>query len=166
MTVLYLFYLYLLEKIVKWQHQYLGFLDFTRFFSIFQSYIFKLARIVDCSRPVLSINIAMHRFKWIWFFPYFQGQKTHKNKPEDGVSDPNTTGIFWDAPSDKSLHHSLCINNNVCTIGPIIAISVVFQPNFSVEKLPIMAIIDDISVFWLVKQWVATSWPSFFQLLH
>ena len=27
-------------------------------------------------------------------FPIFRGKKTHKNKPEDGVSDPNTPGIF------------------------------------------------------------------------
>jgi len=71
-----------------------------------------------------------------------------KIKKDDGVSDPDKAGIFWDAPSDKSLHHSLCINNNVCAIGPFIAISIVFQPNFSVEKLPIMAVTDHISVFW------------------
>ena len=87
----------------------------------------------------------------------FLGANNTQKNTKDGVSDPNTAGIFWDAPSDKSLHHSLCINNNVCTIGPFIAISIVFQSYFSVEKLPIMAIIDHISVFWLVKQWVANN---------
>ena len=37
-------------------------------------------------------------------------------------------------------------------IPPVEQSQVVFQPNSSMEKLPIMAIIDHISVFWLVKE--------------